>query len=127
MRSYLVLLCSPLVVAVAAWTALAACIDAPPEPRTSPGRLVVGWDPLACRDPHRLVVELRDEAGAVLSASTPCSLGTLAIDVAHFGSYRARIYAWVLDPTARPTAPGERIIDLTIDQPIARWDVTVPP
>jgi hypothetical protein len=127
MRSYLVLLCSPLVVAVAAWIALAACIDAPPEPRMSPGRLVVGWDPLACGDPHRLVVELRDEAGAVLSASTPCSLGTLAIDVAHFGSYRARIYAWVLDPTARPTAPGERIVDLTIDQPIAHWDVTVPP
>src|SRR3954462_11330736 len=113
MRSYLVLLCSPLVVAVAAWTALAACIDAPPEPRMSPGRLVVGGDPLAGGEPHRLVVELRDDAGAVLSASTPCSLGTLAIDVAHFGSYRARIYPWVLDSTARPSGPGERIVDLT--------------
>jgi hypothetical protein len=127
MRSYLVLLCSPLVVAVAAWAALAACIDAPPEPRLSLARLVVAWDPLACGDPHRLVVELRDDAGAVVSASTPCSLGTLAIDVAHFGSYRARIYAWVLDPTARPPAPDERIVELTIDQPIARWDVMVPP
>src|SRR3954463_3086638 len=115
MRSYLMLLCSPLFIAVAAWVALAACIDAPPEPRLSPARLVVAWDPLACGDPHRLVVELRDDAGAVVSASTPCSLGTLAIDVAHFGSYRARIYAWVLDPTARPSAPDERIVELTID------------
>ena len=123
MRSLLVLLCSPLVVAVLAWTALAACIDAPPEPRLAPARLVVGWDPLACGEPHRLVVELRDDAGAVVSASTPCSLGTLAVDVAHFGSYRGRIYAWALDQPARPIAP----IELMIDQPIVRWDVMVPP
>lgn len=123
MRSLLLLLCSPLVVAALAWTALAACIDAPPEPRLSPARLVVAWDPLACGDPHRLVVELRDDAGAVTSASTPCSLGTLAIDVAHFGSYRGRIYAWALDAPERPVAP----IELTIDQSIVRWDVMSPP
>lgn len=131
MRSLLVLLCSPLIVTVLVWTALAACIDAPPEPRLSPARLVVAWDPLACGDPHRIVVELQDDTGATTSASTPCSLGTLAIDLAHFGSYRGRIYAWVLEPPARPTAPGDpagqRTIDLTIDQPIVRWDVMVPP
>jgi hypothetical protein len=127
MRSLLVLLCSPLVVAVVAWTAFAACIDAPPEPRLSPARLVVTWDPLACEDPHRIAVELQDDTGATTSASTPCSLGTLAIDVAHFGSYRGRIYAWVLEPPARPTVPVDRTIDLTIDQPIVRWDVMVPP
>jgi len=112
MRSYLVLLCSPLVIAVAAWTALAACIDAPPEPRLSLARLVVAWDPLACGDPHRIVVELQDDTGATTSASTPCSLGTLAIDVAHFGSYRGRIYAWELGAPVSTTAP----IELTIDQ-----------
>lgn len=123
MRSLLVLLCSPLVMAALAWTVLAACIDAPPGSRLSPARLVVGWDPLACGEPHRLVVELRDDAGAVVSASTPCSLGTLAVDVAHFGNYSGRIYAWALDQPARPIAP----IELMIDQPIVRWDVMVPP
>jgi hypothetical protein len=123
MRSLLVLLCSPLAIAALAWTVLAACIDAPAEPRLSPARLVVGWDPLACGEPHRLVVELRDDAGAVVSASTPCSLGTLAVDLAHFGAYRGRIYAWALDQPARPVAP----IELMIDQPIVHWDVMVPP
>jgi len=132
MRSLLVLLCSPLVVAALAWTVFAACIDAPPEPRLSLARLVVAWDPLACGDPHRLVVELRDEAGAVVSASTPCSLGTLAVDVAHFGSYRGRLYAWALDQPARPGAPTDEVtievtIELTVDQPIVHWDVMVPP
>ena len=55
MRSLLVLLCSPLVVAALAWTVLAACIDAPPEPRLSPARLVVAWDPLVCGDCHALI------------------------------------------------------------------------
>jgi hypothetical protein len=123
MRSLLLLLCCPRVVAVLAWTVVAACIDAPPEPRLSSARLVVAWDPLACGDPHRLVVELRDDAGAVVSASTPCNLGTLAVDVAHFGSYHGRIYAWALDAPARPVAP----IELTIDQPIVRWDMEAPP
>jgi hypothetical protein len=139
MRSCLVLLCSPLVVAALAWALFAACIDAPPEARLSPARLVVAWDPLACGDPHRLVAELRDDAGAVMSASTPCSLGTLAVDVARFGSYRGRLYAWALDQPGRPGAPTgatdgvadraaiEVTIEVTIDQPIVHWDVTVPP
>lgn len=144
MRSLLVLLCSPLVVAALAWTLFAACIDAPPEPRLSLARLVVAWDPLACGDPHRLVVELRDDAGAVVSASTPCSLGTLAVDIAHFGSYRGRLSAWTLDPPARPSAPTEEVtieaaieatieatievtIEVTMDQPVVHWDVMVPP
>lgn len=132
MRSLLVPLCSPLVVAALAWTLFAACIDAPPEPRLSLARLVVAWDPLACGDPHRLVVELRDDAGAVVSASTPCSLGTLAVDIAHFGSYRGRLSAWALDPPARPSGPTDEVtieatIEVTMDQPIVHWDVMVPP
>ncbi len=123
MRSLLVFLCSPLVVAALAWMALAACIDTPPEPRMSAARLVVAWDPLACGDPHRLVVELQDDVGATISASTPCSLGTIAIDVAHFGSYRGRIYAWELGEPSRSVAP----IELTIDQAIVRWEVMAPP
>jgi len=111
------------VVAALAWTVLAACIDTPPEPRLSAARLVVAWDPLACGDPHRLVVELQDADGATISASTPCNLGTLALDVAHFGSYRGQIYAWELGVPARPVAP----IELTIDEAIVRWDVMAPP
>lgn len=123
MRCLLVLLCSPLCVAAAAWAMLAACLDAPGAPPPAVARLVVGWDPLACGAPHRVAVELADEAGATVSASTPCSLGGLAVDVAHVGSYHGRIYAWA------PAAPARSVaeIDVTIDQPIVHWDVATPP
>jgi len=123
MRSLIALLCSPLLVAVVAWAAFAACLDQPVGDGPSLARLVVAWDPLACGDPHRVAVDLADDAGAPVSASTPCNLGGLTVDVAHFGDYHGRIYAWALDAPARSEMP----IELTIDQPIVRWDVTTPP
>jgi hypothetical protein len=123
MRRLVLFLSSPLFATAVLWTGFAACIDAPDGSRRSLARLVVAWDPLACGDPHRIVVELGDDSGAVTSASTPCSLGTLAIDVARFGSYHGRIYAWALGAPAGPEAP----IDVTIDQPIVRWPLETPP
>jgi hypothetical protein len=123
MRSLIFLLCSPLFAAAVAWTAFAACLDAPADPGPSVARLVVAWDPLACGEPHRIAIELADEAGAPISASTPCDLGGLAVDVSHFGSYHGRLYAWTLDAPARSITP----IDLVIDQPITRWEVATPP
>jgi len=105
------------------WTAFAACLDAPVESGPSLARLVVAWDPLACGAPHRIVVELADEAGVSVSASEPCNLGGVTVDVAHFGTYRGRIYAWAPDDPMRSVAP----IDVVIDQPIVRWPVATPP
>ena len=122
MRSLLVLLCSPLVAAALLWTAFAACIDDPPDPGPSVARLVVVWDPLACGAPHRIAIELADEAGVPLSASTPCNIGGLTVDLSHLGSYHGRIYAWSLDAPARSIT----LVDLVIDQPIVHWQVETP-
>jgi len=109
-----------------AWIVLgglsAGCLDEPAEGPAPLARLVAGWDPLACGDPHRVVVELADEAGAMHSASAPCNLGGLTVDVDHFGGYRGRIYAWALEASIRSIAP----IELTIDQPIVDWYVATP-
>src|ERR1700733_1392335 len=96
MRSLLVLLCSPLFVAILAWGAFAACLDEPIDAGPSVARLVVAWAPLACGGPHRIAVERPAAAGAPVSASTPCDLGGLSVDVSHLGSYHGRIYAWAV-------------------------------
>ena len=105
--------CVLLVLGCSLW----ACIDEPLEPRSSVARLVAGWDPLDCGDPHRVAIELEDERGARLAASTPCNLGALSIDIARFGIYRGRIYAWALDAPIRSVAP----LELTVDEPIVHW------
>jgi hypothetical protein len=122
MRSLLVLLC-PLMAAAVMAAALAACIDGPGDSGPSVARLVVMWDPLACGEPHRVAVELADEAGVMVAASTPCNLGGLTVDLAHLGTYHGRIYAWALDNPARSITP----IDVVIDQPIVHWPVATPP
>ncbi len=101
---------------------LAGCLDAPLEPGPAVARLVVGWDPLACGEPHRVVVELADDAGAALSASVPCNLGGVTVDVAHLGVYRGRIYAWALAAPVRSVMA----LEVTIDEPIVQWHVATP-
>jgi hypothetical protein len=113
---------------VALWLALASgwltgCLDAPMEAGPSVARLVVGWDPLACGDPHRVVIELADDSGAALSASVPCNLGGVTVDVAHLGVYRGRIYAWALAAPVRSVMA----LEVTIDEPIVQWQVATPP
>jgi hypothetical protein len=102
--------------------ALAACIDAPLEPGAPFARLVAAWDPLACGEPHRVAVELYDDDGAGASSSTPCNIGGLTVDVAHFGTYRGRIYAWALGTAIR----SEAAFEVTIDRPIVHWTVETP-
>lgn len=122
MRCLLVLLCSPLFAAALLWASLAACIDTPPAPGSAVARLVAAWDPLACGEPHRVVLELEDDSGVKVSASTPCNLGGLTLDVSHLGTYRGRIYAWALDAPIRSIAP----VEVMIDEPIVQWSVATP-
>ena len=113
-----------LVCCVAVVMAFGGCLDSPAEGAgPAVARLVVMWDPLACGEPHRVAVELVDDAGVALSASTPCNLGGLTVDVAHLGTYHGEIYAWAPGVPKRSTAP----IDVVIDQAIVRWPVATPP
>ena len=123
MRSSLVLVGSPWFVTVLVWGATSGCLDVPPGSDDVTARLVAAWDPLACGDPHRVVVELADDGGAKLSASTPCNIGGLTLDVAHLGSYHGRVYAWALDAPIRSITA----IDVMIDQPIVHLQVSTPP
>jgi hypothetical protein len=122
MRSYRSLLCSAWLAAVLLGSALAACVDEPFAPTGGVARLITVWDPLACGEPHRIVVEIEDDEGDPRSASAPCNLGGVAIDVAHFGAYRGRIYAWAPAAAIRSITP----LALTIDQPIVHWFVATP-
>jgi hypothetical protein len=102
--------------------AIAGCLDAPLEPGPAAARLDVGWDPLACGEPHRVVVELADDGGAAVSASVPCNLGGVTVDVAHLGGYHGRVYAWALAAPIRSVMA----IEVTIDAPIVSWRVATP-
>jgi hypothetical protein len=123
MRYLLVLLCSPLFAAAVLWSVLAACIDTPPAPGPVVARLVAVCDPLACGTPHRVVLELEDDDGEQRSASMPCNLGGLTVDVPHLGRYQGRIYAWALDAPVRSVTP----VEVMVDQPIVHWFVEAPP
>ena len=122
MRSLLRSWCPPWFAAVLFSTTSGACIDAPPEPGAAIARLVAAWDPLACDEPHRVVVELADEDGVPISASTPCNLGGLTLDVPHLGLYRGRIYAWALAAPIRSVTE----VTVTIDEAIVHWQVSTP-
>lgn len=105
------------------WLLFAACvIEGPPEPDPPAARLVASWDPLACGRPHRVVIELEGDDGVKLAASTPCHLGGLAIDAPHFGFYRGRVYAWVLDQPPYAITP----VSIAIDAPLVQWQFTPP-
>jgi hypothetical protein len=84
--------------------------------------VVAAWDPLQCGEPHRVVIELEDDAGVPLSASAPCALGELTLDAPAFGRYRGRIYAWSPAEPERSVAP----VELIIDTPVLRWIVPTP-
>ena len=122
MRCLVIFLCSPLVATALLWAGLSACIDTPPAPGLAIARLVAAWDPLACGEPHRVALELEDDSGVKVSASTPCNLGGLTLDLAHLGTYRGRIYAWALDAPIRSIAP----VEVTIEEPIVHWSVATP-
>ena len=99
------------------WLTFGACIDAPVAAGPPDARIVVYWDPLACVDPHRVVVELDDVQG-----SAPCTLGGITLDAPHFGTYRGRVVAWS-DRAASREAP----IEIEVDAPVVRVPIAMPP
>ncbi len=103
--------------------ALGGCIDAPlgdPLPLT---RIQLDWDPRECGAPHRVVLELEDEAGTAMSTSTPCVMGTLALDGEAMGIYLGRMFAWTAGAPPRSILP----LRLDVDAPHVRWFVHMPP
>jgi hypothetical protein len=99
----------------------AGCIDlAPGGPPQA--RVVVYWDPLACGEPHRVAVDLLDDAGAESSMSAPCALGEIAIDLPHFGAYHGWSYARVDGEAMRSVAP----VELAVDDTVVRWRIETP-
>jgi hypothetical protein len=106
---------------------LNGCVDTPLEPDREPqSRVVASWDPLACGEPHRVVVELEDDDGAKLSSSVPCEVARMTIDVPHWGIYRGRIYAWALPEGAAPEIRSVAPVRLEIDAVIVDWFVETP-
>jgi hypothetical protein len=101
---------------------IAGCLDQPLPRGPVEARLVVGWDPLGCGEPHRVAIELEADDGARVAASTPCNLGALTLDLARLGVYRGRIYAWALAAPVRSEAP----LEVMVDEPIVRWHVETP-
>jgi hypothetical protein len=103
--------------------AFVACVDTPIPDGPPVARVIVSWDPLACGPPHRIAVELEDEAGVAISASTPCTQGSLSLDAPHFGIYRGRIYAWVAGEAIRSITS----VRIAVDEAVVRWIVATPP
>jgi hypothetical protein len=105
---------------------LGGCVDTPLPEEDPQARLLAAWDPLACGDPHRVVVELEDFEGAKQSQSVPCELGEMALDIRHFGVYRGRIYAWMLAEGSAAIIRSEMPVQLEIDAAIVQWVVETP-
>lgn len=116
---------TPWIATVLFWFAFTACIDSPMSDVDDPAiaRVIVVWDPLACGDPHRIAVELEDHAGIRRSSSTPCSAGSLTIDMPHLGVYYGRVYAWEAGEEIRSIVS----VRLIVDEPVVRWFIATPP
>jgi hypothetical protein len=105
------------------WSCFGACVQAPPHDDGPQARVIASWDPLACDEPHRVVVELEDDSGASLRASAPCAIGGLQLAVPHVGAWSGRVYGWQVGGPARAIAP----VELMIDDAIVRWTIAPVP
>jgi len=124
MRAFAVSFLSPLLLACAFWAVFGACVDVEVEAAPPRSRVLVAWDALACRDPHRVVIELAAvDDDAVVQRSVPCAIGWMALDVPHLGGYHARVESWWLGEAARVVAE----VDLDVEVPIVRWTLEGPP
>jgi hypothetical protein len=119
--------CSWIIAPVAAsalfWSIFGACVSTgvPADPPES--KLVASWDPLACGEPHRVVLELVDEDEQPVTSSAPCALGSLTLELPHFGTFTGRVYSWELGKPVRSIAP----VEIVAEEPVVRWRVTTPP
>jgi len=123
MRTALSCIVLPWTLGLVFWLLFGACVADVPEEPEPVSRLLASWDPLACGDPHRVVVELEDESGNPVSGSTPCWLGGIALDLPRWGWYTGRIYTWVQGEPIRSV----RSVRLAVDAPLIRWQVITPP
>jgi hypothetical protein len=103
-------------------TCVSGCVDTPLPDVEPQARIVATWDPLQCGDPHRVAIELEDDDGRMLSRSVPCDTGGTAIDIAHWGVYTGRIYAWTLGPEVHAVTH----VRLDVDAPVIFWTVDTP-
>ena len=103
--------------------ALGACIDAPLAESPPLTRIQLDWDPRLCGAPHRVVLELEDEAGTELAGSTPCARGALSLDGEAMGIYLGRLYAWSAGAPIGEVIP----VRLEVDEPHVRWFLQEPP
>jgi hypothetical protein len=102
--------------------AASGCTDQPYMESEPQSRIVAGWDPLACGEPHRVAVELEDHLGIPISRSVPCEIGSVTLDVPHWGVWSGRIYAWRIGPDIRSVLT----VRVDVDSPIVHWFVDTP-
>ena len=122
MRTLATCLLAPIFAAAVFWTLFCACIANVPDEREPVSRLLTSWDPLACGEPHRVVLELEDESGNPVRSSTPCWLGGIAVDLPSWGFYTGRIYSWI------PDGPIRSIHEMAfaVDQAVVRYELRTP-
>ena len=101
---------------------VSGCVDAPLPDIAPQARVVASWDPLLCGDPHRVVIELEDDDGRMLTRSGPCEAGGITIDIDRWGVYRGRVYAWTFGPEIRSVSQ----VRLDVDAPIVVWPIDTP-
>ena len=104
---------------------MSGCLAQAPEDEEAPpaARVIALWDPLHCTDDHRVVVELEDDDGIRVSRSAPCGIGSVTLDVPHWGFYLGQCYAWSAGKaTVRATD-----LSLAVDAAIVHWQIVNPP
>ncbi|HEY1558592.1 MAG TPA: hypothetical protein VGF94_27405 [Kofleriaceae bacterium] len=122
MRAFIVWSCSSWAGVLAFWALFGACVAAEPPSGAPQAEVIFEWDPTACGDPHRVALELDDDAGEQVSTSVPCELGGAELSALAYGSYRGRIYAWSQGEAAHSIAPlsldvESRVVRTTVDTP----------
>ena len=126
MRFIVVSVVCPVILACAFWAVFGACVDAEVEATPPLSRVLVAWGPLACGDPHRVIIELDAiDDGARVVRSVPCAIGWMALDVPHVGDYRARVDSAPDGDGSDATLVDE--IELDIETQIVRWTLEAPP
>jgi hypothetical protein len=124
MRTLTTCILAPVLATLVFWTLFCACITNIPDERQPVSRLIASWDPLACGEPHRIVLELEDESGDAVRSSTPCWLGGLAVDLPTWGFYTGRIYSWVPDSETPIRSVHE--MAFPVDEAVVRYELRTP-
>lgn len=107
--------------------ALGACtIVVPPTPDAQPlARVEATWDAADCGQPHRVVLELEDKAGAPLSTAAACEAGAASLELRHWGVYLGRIYAQYAQNVEDEIRDEEKL-HIDVDAPVVEVAVDTP-